>query len=227
MNIVKYLASRLKTLRGMTVVHVGAHFGEEAARYEWWGARRVVWIEAEPVIFKELKRRIDNRRDAVPGLLQRMRVLPPTRHILINALVGDADGGSADFHLFNNEGASNSMFKMMRGEGDKFASVLETGEVLRLPVNTLDTTLKAAGVEPGSVGVLVLDVQGAELMCLKGAAQTLASARYLEAEVSVRPVYDGGVLLSELEPWLEQRGFARRTRLRKEHMDAIFVRSGR
>lgn len=32
MNIVRYLASRLQTVRGKTIVHVGAHTGQEAER---------------------------------------------------------------------------------------------------------------------------------------------------------------------------------------------------
>ena len=184
MNIVRYLAFRLKTIRGMTIVHVGAHFGEEAARYQRWGARRVIWIEAAPDIFEILKPRIEEARNLRPSLFLRLTGAAATEHILINTLVGETDGGTADFHLFNNDGASNSMFKMKRGEDDKFASVLETGEVLKLPVNTLDTALRSSGVDPKTVDVLVLDVQGAELMCLKGAAETLTSARYLNRKFS-------------------------------------------
>jgi FkbM family methyltransferase len=227
MNIVRYLAFSLKTIRGMTIVHVGAHFGEEAARYQRWGAKRVIWVEAEPDIFEVLKSRIEDARKLPLSFFQKFAGAAATEHVLINTLVGEKDGGTAEFHLFNNDGASNSMFKMKRGEDDKFASVLETGEVLTLPVNTLDTALKSAGIDPKTVDVLVLDVQGAELLCLKGAMETLASAKYLESEVSRDPVYEGGVLLAELEPWLAQRGFRRMTMLRRPHMDAIFVNAGR
>mgnify|MGYP000998487077 CR=1 FL=1 len=36
------------------VFHLGAHRGEEAPIYEWFG-KKVIWVEANPVIFDELK----------------------------------------------------------------------------------------------------------------------------------------------------------------------------
>lgn len=222
MNILRYLLLRGRTLRNKTVVHVGAHYGEEAARYQDWGARTVVWFEAAPDIFPALQTHLASMADRPRSRFCRLTGQPKTRHIAVQALVGAEDGGSAEFHLFDNDGASNSMFKMKRGENDRFAEVRETGEVLTLPMRTLDTALDDAGVPPESVDVLVLDVQGAELMCLQGAGRTLAAVDYLESEVSREAVYEGGVLLSELEPWLADRGFKRRTAVRKSHMNAIY-----
>ena len=48
MNIVRYMMLRLKSLRGMTIVHVGAHVGQEAVRYQNMMAAKVIWIEASP-----------------------------------------------------------------------------------------------------------------------------------------------------------------------------------
>ncbi len=225
MNILRYLLMRGRTLRGMTIVHVGAHYGEEAARYQDWGARTVVWFEAAPDIFAKLQAHIRAIESRPPSLFARLTGAPRTRHVLVQALVGESDGATAEFHLFDNEGASNSMFRLQRGEGDRFASVRETGEILELPMRALDAALADAGISPEAVDVLVLDVQGAELICLKGAARVLAAIRYLESEVSVKPVYDGGVLLAELEPWLAARGLTRRTLLRRPHMNAIFART--
>ncbi|AKI02416.1 methyltransferase, FkbM family [Hoeflea sp. IMCC20628] len=222
MNILRYLLMRGRTLRNKTVVHVGAHYGEEAARYQDWGAKTVVWFEAAPDIFPALQKHIETMASHPPSLFCRLTGQKRTRHIAVQALVGGEDGGSAEFHLFDNDGASNSMFKMKRGEDDKFAQVRETGEVLELPMRTLDAALDDVGIPPETVDVLVLDVQGAELMCLQGAARTLAAIKYLESEVSREPVYEGGVLLSELEPWLAGHDFKRKTMIRKSHMNAIY-----
>jgi FkbM family methyltransferase len=224
MNIVRYLAMRWRTIRGMTIVHVGAHYGEEAARYQDWGSRTVVWFEAAPDIFEKLEQHIAEVGRRPPSLFCRLTRAPRTRHVLVKALVGEDEGETADFHIFDNAGASNSMFKLKRGESDRFSRIRETGEVLKLPIRTLDRELDANGVAPESVDVLVVDVQGAEMMVLKGAARVLRSARYVESEVSREPVYEGGVLLSELEPWLAARGFRRRTMLTRPHMNAIFTR---
>lgn len=227
MNIIRFLAHRLRTIRGMTIVHVGAHFGEEGARYQKWAAGKVVWIEAAPYIFEKLEQTVRGLEQKPRGLFARMFSMPRTQHVLIQALVGDQDDQVVSFHLFDNDGASNSVFKIHRAEDDPWEAVQETGEVLQLPMHTLDKTLEEAGVSPEEVDVLVLDVQGAELMCLKGADRVLKSARYLESEVSRDVVYEGGVLLAELEPWLGERGYVRRTMLRRPHMNAIFVNRSR
>lgn len=72
MNIVRYMLCRMKTLRGMTVVHVGAHFGQEANRYQNMMAAKVVWVEASPETFQVLTSNIDRaktkRRSFLAGL---------------------------------------------------------------------------------------------------------------------------------------------------------------
>lgn len=222
MNILRYLLMRGRTLRNKTVVHVGAHYGEEAVRYQDWGASTVVWFEAAPDIFAALQAHLASMEQKPRSLFCRLAGQKRTRHIAVKALVGGEDGGSTEFHLFDNDGSSNSMFKMKRGENERFPQVRETGEVLELPMRTLDAALDDAGIPPETVDVLVLDVQGAELICLQGANRTLAAVDYLESEVSVEPVYEGGVLLFELDPWLEERGFKRKTAVRKSHMNAVY-----
>ncbi|EDQ35688.1 methyltransferase, FkbM family [Hoeflea phototrophica DFL-43] len=226
MNILRYLLMRGRTLRNKTVVHVGAHYGEEAEHYQNWGAATVVWFEAAPDIFAALQTHLASMEQKPRSLFCRLTGQKRTRHIAVRALVGGVDGGTAEFHLFDNDGSSNSIFKMKRGENERFPQVRETGEVLELPMRTLDAALDDVGIPPETIDVLVLDVQGAELMCLQGAKRTLAAIDYLESEVSVEPVYEGGVLLSELEPWLEEHGFKRATAVRKNHMNAIYRKMG-
>ena len=40
-------------LRG--VIHVGAHRGEEVHQYEELGAKKIIWVEPNPDVFKEMK----------------------------------------------------------------------------------------------------------------------------------------------------------------------------
>jgi FkbM family methyltransferase len=225
MNIARYLLLRLKTLRGMTVVHVGAHFGQEATRYQNMMARRVIWVEASPTTFKVLTTNISKAQSQNRGFLAGLLSAEKTEHVCINALIGDNDARQQDFHIFENDGASNSIFRLDRSNKE-YDAVRETGEVLSLPVKTLDRALAEAGVDPAEVDVLVLDTQGAELVCLKGATKLLSSARYIETEISTEKVYEGGVLLNELEEWLQERGFERKTIVRRSHMNAIFRKAG-
>ena len=224
MNIIRFLGFQLKTIRGKTIVHVGAHYGEEADRYRFWGAKRVVWFEAAPSIFEKLQAHLKTISQKGKSKLAALFGEPACEQIACLGLLGEESGRVASFHQFNNEGASNSIFQLSDKAHDIFAGLQETGDVLQLEMTTLDDELEKRGIAPQSVDILVIDVQGAELMVLRGALKTLKAAKYLECEVSREPIYEGGVLLAELETWLNQYGFYRKTSIRRSHMNAIFVR---
>ncbi|WP_220750718.1 FkbM family methyltransferase [Jannaschia sp. AI_61] len=211
----------------MTIVHVGAHEGQEAATYQAFGAGHVVFVEADPDRLPRLKAHVDKVATGDRPKLTELLRLPRTKFTVLGALVGDTDGAQVPFYRFSNEGASSSIFRKAQLEEDRFPTVSETGETLSLPMQRLDTLLKTAGIAPETVDCLTLDVQGAELLCLRGAPETLRSAKVLEVEVANSGWYAGGVLVEELEPWLQERGFSRTTMLRKKWVfqDVIFRRS--
>jgi FkbM family methyltransferase len=72
-------------------------------------------------------------------------------------------------------------------------------------VHTLDGWAAEAGVT--AIHVLKLDVQGAELAVLHGAAQLLPTMRIIEAEVTFNPIYSGQPLFGEIDAFLRNRGF--------------------
>jgi FkbM family methyltransferase len=224
MNITRYLARRFMTLRGKTIVHVGAHLGQEAVVYQKWAARKVIWIEAAPDLFAKLQQNLEQLRTQPPSLFARLTKSAPTEHIAVQALVAAEDGVLHKLNVYSNGGASNSIFLIAREGSDRYKNLHETGEVHEVPSRTLDGILAELGIASEQVDILVVDIQGAELLCFKGATQVLKTVRWIQSEVSQRPVYNGGVLLKELEPWLAERGFRRRSRVSKNHTDAIFER---
>jgi len=58
--------------------------------------------------------------------------------------------------------------------------------------------------------MLNLDVQGYELEVLKGAERTLNSIKYIYTEVNTNNLYDGCVLLDEMDSWLKEKNFIRK-----------------
>lgn len=227
MYLVRYYAKRLRTLRGKTIVHVGAHKGQEAALYERWGAARVIWVEADPDTARSLRSHLAARSGQGEGWLARLLRFAPTRHQIIEALIGDDDGKPTDFFVFSNDGESSSIFRKAQLEEDRHANVMETGQVRQLAMRTLDSLLPENGIPLNTVDVLTLDVQGAELLCLKGAKALLRHIHLLEAEVSQLQWYEGGVLLPELDSWLLGEGFRRRTWVRRRMMNAVYCNTRR
>lgn len=224
MRIARFLFLHGTSPIGMTVLHVGAHRGQEATSYQNWAVKRVIWVEANPKAIPMLEANIRAAQAAPRSFLQRILKRSQTEHVILQALVGDADGPLVPFHLYDNDGASNSIFRKTDAARDAHPHVSETGEVLELPMTRLDTLLRENGIEPSQIDFATLDVQGAELLCLKGAPDVLESLRFLETEISKEAFYDGGVLLPELDGFLRNLGFKQRRWLRKWHMNAIYTR---
>jgi len=102
-------------------------------------------------------------------------------------------------------------------EATKFSSALPIAERTRVespdaayvgselvPLDTIDNLV--ADVDATNVG-LKIDVQGFEGAVLDGGEKTLARTRFLEMELSPRPVYDGQMLMLEALERLDRLGF--------------------
>jgi FkbM family methyltransferase len=102
-------------------------------------------------------------------------------------------------------------------EATKFSSALPIAERARIEspdaayvgselvaLDTIDNL--AADVDATHVGLKV-DVQGFEGAVLDGAEKTLARTRFLEMELSPRPVYEGQMLMLEALERLDRLGF--------------------
>lgn len=112
-----------------------------------------------------------------------------------NAAVGEKKG-TLPFHLTAHS-HDGSFLRPIRSIG---GDVIKTIDV---PVVTLDE-LTASWSE---ISLLKLDIQGAELMALRGAEQALKKTRYLFIEVNFTSQYDGMALFPEVHAYLNAAGF--------------------
>ena len=83
---------------------------------------------------------------------------------------------------------------------------LDVREKIACRVATLDSVMTESQWE-GNVDLLKIDVQGAELMALRGAEQTLPHVDMIYTEVSFTPLYEGSCIFSEVYDFLCARGF--------------------
>ncbi len=211
MIITEFLKNERPDYKVGKIVHVGAHWGEEAGAYDEFSPQSVTWIEADPNLFQTLKQRMEENAANYRA----------TQHV-IQAAVSDTDGETALLYRFSNDGASNSLFQMLPPHQRKFPSVVPEGEPVDVQTATLDVLLDGhPGVAPD---VLVIDGQGSELKCLRGAHKTMQSVRFLECEVSTEALYEGGVLFDELNAYITKLGFVRRTTVVPWHGDVVYER---
>jgi FkbM family methyltransferase len=118
--------------------------------------------------------------------------------------VGDLDG-YADLNV-----AEDSVASSVFHPGDLQLRMVPQARCVaceRVPIQQL-TSLWPMLVEPGERVYLKVDVEGFELAVLRGAGAFLREATFVETELSVTPLYEGGPLLTEVMSLLADHGFA-------------------
>lgn len=189
--------------RSRGVLHIGAYEAEERFQYSRFGLK-VMWIEALPDTFEILKSNINSFKNQTA----------------MNVILGDRNLDSVDFNVSNN-GQSSSLLKFSDGNG--FQGVV-TSRVIQAPMRTLNSLEK--DIPFSDLDFWVIDVQGAELLVLRGASEALKSCQTLLVEVSTTQFYQGGVLWSELLGFLENAGFIPLWAPNSiSHLNILFVRN--
>ncbi|MEP1329872.1 FkbM family methyltransferase [Pseudophaeobacter sp.] len=198
------------------VVHIGAHWAEDAAIYEGYGAKSVLWVEADPATYTKLCQVVTSRNSA-------------TRHLTECALVSAETGEELKFHRFNNDGSSSSIHTATDTYKTRFPHSRQTGEVLEMTTKSLPGILAGQGIDPTSAdrAMLVLDVQGHELSILQGLGDGLRQFELCKCEVSRVPMYEGGASFDDIDAHFRAQGFKLISHLYSmvpRHGDALYLR---
>lgn len=190
------------------VLHLGAHKGQEADIYQWFG-KKVIWIEAIPKIFDQLKDNLYFYKNQEAYCL----------------LLGDTDNLKKSFFISNNDSASSSLFKLSKNtlEGKYFSDTkLKIQDEITLEMSKLDSFVKKNNINISEYNHWIVDLQGAELLALKGAENSLKFCDSILIEVSKVDVYENAVLWPELKDWLMKRNFYPITEPTQDHSDILF-----
>lgn len=196
-----------------TLVHVGAHLAQERAVYERMGFQDILWIEGAPDTYRKLVESFSDT-DMKSGI----------RHRVLCALLAEVSGKDVPFYKFSNAGASDSLFQATTEFRHQWPQLEQLPEVQQLTTMTLDDVVAVQGLTD-KVDVLVVDVQGAELLVLKGGLKTLSHVGAVVCEVSTQSFYAGGVLYPELRSFLAAHGFMPTLEPGKSHCDLLFRRA--
>lgn len=162
------------------VLHVGAHFGEEALDYKRIGVHNVVWIEAN--------------KDLLDKLIKNV----PQHHRVINAVVGENDGEQVTFHKANNSQSSSIL--ELGTHKTAHPEVKFLSEETRF-IERLDSIYNIYSLS--DLNFINLDIQGAELSALKGLGNHLSEFDYIYSEVNREELYVGCCLIEELDRFLK------------------------
>jgi len=115
-------------------------------------------------------------------------------------LVGDSEKDVTFYKLCETGACSggNSVFKEVGEWGPKYKESKEH-------MVTIDQIVKQEKL--GNIDMIKMDIQGAELMALKGATETLKTVKVVLLELSTVPLYPGAPLLAEMIVFMEKIGF--------------------
>jgi FkbM family methyltransferase len=164
------------------IIHVGAHRCEEKPFYEnelGVCAHNILWIDGNDELCKE-------------------------RPEIVNAIVADKDDQEVEFIITSNEAMSSSILEL-KEHLVEHPDCLETRRVRKKTI-TLDSLIKARDQK---YDMLVMDVQGAELLVLRGAEKVLSGVKCVITEVNTKELYAGCAQIEDLDAFLGERGFVR------------------
>jgi len=185
------------------VIQVGAHHGQEYDYYVKCRIEPIVFIEPLAEAFKILKEKFSNS----------------TNVFLFNCACGDYETKAKMYVDTNNKGMSSSLLKPKEHLVEYPTIPFDKEELV--PVRRLDNL----PIHRSLFNLLVMDVQGTELMVLLGAPETLEHIDYIYTEINTKELYEGGVFLHELDAFLNQ--FDRVETKEVPHKgwgDAIYIR---
>ena len=203
-QILAFIKSNL-VQNGKSVLHIGAHDGQEAKYYCSLGVS-VLWIEAQPEVFLRLERNI---RDYLPKQSAKC------------VLLGNENLSGVKFYLSNNGTVSSSIYDF--GSDAPWAGI-RMSETIELNMERLDHLYSPNDFKDFSH--CVIDVQGAELIVLQGFGDILHQFNSFQIEISTMETYSGGVQFSEIYSFLKKYNFEPLWLPRDgTHQDLIFLKT--
>jgi len=171
------------------VFHIGAHTCEEMPFYIDKLRLKdtdVVWIDAIEDKVKEAK----------------AKKIPNVFH----ATITDKDGDIVKFNISNNI-QSSSVLEL--GIHTVYYPNIVYSSHIYQKTTTVDTFFRTNGLNPKKYNFWNFDIQGAEMMALKGATDSLPHIDVIYLEVNTKEVYVNCSTMNEIDDFLSKYGFVR------------------
>ena len=189
------------------VLHVGAHKGQELPTYRANKLSPIVFVEANPDLAAALREKVRDDMDV---------------HV-IEAAASDR-AGTATFNIASMD-QSSSLLPLQK-HAVLYPKIKYEKEI-QVQTMTLDAIIEGTGIDPASINMLTMDIQGAELMALRGATETLKHIDAIQTEINYEELYEGCPHISDLDEFLMPFGFSRIktvTPYNKGWGDAVYVK---
>lgn len=168
--------------------HIGAHECEEMTFYNKLGLtpEKIIWIDAIPT------KVIEATKNGIPNVF--------------NAVITDKDDQDTIFNISNNFQSSSVL--EFGTHSIEHPWVVYVDKIKQKSI-TIDTFFERNNIDASKYDFWNFDIQGAELMALKGATQSIKHAKALYLEVNVTELYKNCGLITDIDEFLLQYNFKR------------------
>ena len=192
------------TVKG--VLHIGAHECEEMDAYKTIGVvpENIIWIDAiHRNVYKAQKRGIPN---------------------VYNAIITDKDDVEVDFNVSNNTQSSSVLEVNTHKVSHPEVFYIDTFSEQSI---TVDSFFQRNNLEAAKCNLWNIDIQGAELLALKGGMESLKHVDLLYLEVNEKELYKDCGLIGDIDEFVGRFGFIRQiTKMTESGWgDAIYVKT--
>jgi FkbM family methyltransferase len=210
------------------VIHLGAHVGQEIASYVQLGFKRIVLVEPQPREFQLLEARVRSVERFLRQLNQfHFETEGPVAIRCLQCAVSDREGEMSFYRMARSEWSS-----LMEPDKDvfledwknrrifvkwylrplmwlRFRQRLRRIEKINIRSVTLDGLFEELRGEwqPRDFSYLRMNVQGSELLALRGGETTLESLQAIHLETDLEARYRGLPSKQDFDRFLEARGF--------------------
>ncbi len=186
-------------------LHLGAHECEELSFYNELGLAddQIVWVDAIPYkVGQAIARGIPN---------------------VFNAIITDKDDEEVVFNVSNNIQSSSVL--ELKTHAIEHPEVKYVVKFASMSV-TIDTFCERIHVDATKLNFWNFDIQGAELMALKGGTNAIRFVDAIYLEVNQAELYSGCGLIGEIDDFLRVHGFERVFTEMTKHGwgDALYLR---
>jgi FkbM family methyltransferase len=190
------------------VIHVGAHKAEEHVIYKMNGIEKTIWVEANPMLLNEILSRT---------------ILSPGQSVHL-AAAHEKEFEIVRLNVANN-GESSSILDL---DFHKIAHphIQYVGQV-EIPTRRIDSIVLKGGYNPEEFNFMNIDVQGAELLVLKGSTALLENTvDYIYTEINEKSLYKDCALVNDIDEFLLEFKFKREITRMTEYGwgDAFYVK---
>ena len=185
-EIYKILLSKNIKIKGS--FHIGAHECEEMNFYNNIGLKQedIVWIDAiSSKVTEAINRGIPN---------------------VYNAVITDKDDEDILFNITNNVQSSSVL--ELGTHAQEHPCVVYVDKILQKSI-TIDTFFERNNLDSSKYNFWNFDIQGAELMALKGSIKSIKHVDVLYLEVNEKELYKNCGLITEIDTFLSTYNFKR------------------